>query len=41
MSPTFDQVHDELLGAVREGIPVVGNGIVLCFLKEMNLWLHL
>ena len=41
MSPTFDQVHDELLCAVRECIPVVGKGIVSYFLKETNLWLNL
>ena len=29
LTPTFDQVHDELLGAVRECIPAVGKGIVL------------
>ena len=28
ITPTFDQVHDELLGAVRECIPVVGKGIL-------------
>jgi len=41
LTPTFDQVHDELLGAVRECIPAVGKGIVLYSLKEMYRWLHL
>ena len=41
MTPTFDQVHDELLGAVRECIPAVGKGIVLYSLKKTHRWLHL
>jgi len=40
ITPTFDQVHDELLGAVRECIPAVGEGIVLYFLKETHGLLH-
>ena len=41
ITPTFDQVHDELLGAVRECIPAVGKGIVLYSLKETHGLLHL
>ena len=40
-TPTFDQVHDELLGAVRECIPAAGKGIVLLPPKETHRWLHL
>ena len=42
ITPIFDQVHDELLGAVRECVPTVGKGIIVLYsLKETHRWLNL
>jgi len=37
---TFEKVHDELPGAVRDSIPTVGEGILSRTLAGTTRWLH-